>query len=73
MEVAIVLSRWPIRNKLLLGIALLVVILSTISTSSFQGTYSYRGLVRSLSMPRHRVASGDQAFPTHRRFTGDAG
>ena len=43
------LSRWPIRNKLLLGIALLVIILSTISTSSFQGTYSYRGLVRSLS------------------------
>ena len=38
------LSRWPIRNKLLVGIALLVVILLTMSTSSFQGTYAYREL-----------------------------
>ena len=40
------LSRWPIRNKLLVGIALLVVILLTMSTSSFQGTYAYRELVQ---------------------------
>ncbi len=43
------LSRWPIRNKLLLGIALLLVIVITMSISSFQGTYAYRNLVRSLS------------------------
>ncbi|MCC7085437.1 MAG: HAMP domain-containing histidine kinase [Pirellulales bacterium] len=43
------LSRWPIRNKLLLGIALLLVIVLTMSISSFQGTYAYRNLVRSLS------------------------
>ena len=46
------LSRWPIRNKLLVGIALLVVILLTMSTSSFQGTYAYRELVRSISSRR---------------------
>jgi two-component system, NtrC family, sensor kinase len=44
-----VLGRWPIRNKLLVGIALLVVILLTMSISSFQGTYAYRELVRSIS------------------------
>ena len=43
------LGRWPIRNKLLVGIALLVVILLTMSVSSFQGTYAYRELVRSIS------------------------
>ncbi len=43
------LSRWPIRNKLLLGIALLLVIVSTMAASSFQGTYAYRELVRTLS------------------------
>jgi two-component system, NtrC family, sensor kinase len=44
-----VLSRWPIRNKLLVGIGLLLVILATMSTSSIQGTYAYRELVRSIS------------------------
>ena len=43
------LSRWPIRNKLLLGIALLLVIVLTMTISSFQGTYAYRNLVRSIS------------------------
>lgn len=43
------LSRWPIRNKLLVGIGLLLVILATLSTSSIQGTYAYRDLVRSIS------------------------
>jgi two-component system, NtrC family, sensor kinase len=44
-----VLSRWPIRNKLLVGIALLLVIMFTMSISSFEGTYAYRDLVRSIS------------------------
>ncbi|HEY2761745.1 MAG TPA: ATP-binding protein, partial [Pirellulales bacterium] len=43
------LARWPIRNKLLVGIGLLLVILATMSTSSIQGTYAYRELVRSIS------------------------
>ncbi len=46
-EVA-VLARWPIRNKLLVGIGLLVAIVVTLSVSSFIGVYSYRSLVRSL-------------------------
>ena len=49
------LSRWPIRNKLIVGIALLVVILLTMSISSFQGTYAYRELVRSISSRAHEL------------------
>jgi signal transduction histidine kinase len=44
-----VLSRWPIRNKLLLGITLLLVIVLMMSISSFEGTYAYREVVRSIS------------------------
>jgi two-component system, NtrC family, sensor kinase len=50
-----VLRRWPIRNKLLVGIALLLVILLTMSISSFQGTYAYRELVRSISSRAHEL------------------
>ncbi|MEX2139786.1 MAG: HAMP domain-containing sensor histidine kinase [Pirellulales bacterium] len=40
--------RWPIRNKLLVGITLLLVIVVTLSASGFRGIYAYRGLVKSL-------------------------
>jgi two-component system, NtrC family, sensor kinase len=43
-----VLTRWPIRNKLLLGITLLLVIVVTLSASGLRGVYAYRGLVKSL-------------------------
>lgn len=43
------LSRWPIRNKLLLGLALLLVIVATLSWSGIHGLYAYRGLVKSLT------------------------
>jgi signal transduction histidine kinase len=42
------LSRWRIRNKLLVGIALLLVIVVTLSVSGLRGVYAYRGLVKSL-------------------------
>lgn len=42
------LTRWPIRNKLLIGITLLVVIVVTLSVSGFRAVYAYRGLVKSL-------------------------
>jgi two-component system NtrC family sensor kinase len=42
------LSKWPIRNKLLIGLALLLVIVLTLSWSAFYGLYAYRGLVKSL-------------------------
>jgi two-component system, NtrC family, sensor kinase len=42
------LSKWPIRNKLLFGIGLLLVIVLTLSASGFLGVYAYRALVRSL-------------------------
>jgi signal transduction histidine kinase len=43
-----VLTRWPIRNKLLVGITLLLVMVVTLSASGFRGVYAYRGLVKSL-------------------------
>lgn len=42
------LSKWPIRKKLLFGIGLLLVIVVTLSVSGFLGVYSYRALARSL-------------------------
>lgn len=42
------LTRWPIRNKLLTGIVLLLVIVGGLCWSAFQGPYAYRSLVRSL-------------------------
>ncbi len=42
------LSKWPIRNKLLFGIGSLVVIVATLSASGFISVYAYRSLVRSL-------------------------
>jgi signal transduction histidine kinase len=50
-EVAL-LSKWPIRNKLLIGLALLLVIVVVLSWGGIEGLYAYRSLVRSLS---HRV------------------
>jgi signal transduction histidine kinase len=45
-----VLSKWPIRNKLLIGIALLVVIMGVLSIAGGVGVYRYRDLVRSLEL-----------------------
>jgi two-component system, NtrC family, sensor kinase len=42
------LSKWPIRNKLLCGIGLLLVIVATLSWSGFHSVYAYRSAVRSL-------------------------
>jgi len=44
-----VTKRRPIRNKLLLGGALVGIMVAVLSASSFLGVYSYRRLVRSLS------------------------
>ena len=41
-------SRWSIRRKLLVCLALLFVIVLGLSSSSFRGAYSYRGLVRGI-------------------------
>ena len=46
------LSHWPIKKKLLVGLLLLLVIVVTIAFSGFRGVYAYRGLARSV---RHRV------------------
>jgi hypothetical protein len=44
-----VLSHWPIRNKLQLGLGLLAVSVLTLFGSAYYGLYAYRGLVKSLS------------------------
>src|SRR5262249_12285737 len=41
-------ARWPIRNKLLWGVTLLLVPIATLSVSTLYSCYAYRGLVRSL-------------------------
>ena len=43
------LSRWPIRKKLTLGIALLLVTVSILAFSGFQGVYAYRELAKRVS------------------------
>jgi two-component system NtrC family sensor kinase len=42
-----VLSKWPIRNKLLTGIGLLIVIVAALSWSGLHGVYAYRHAARS--------------------------
>ncbi len=42
------LSSWPIRNKLLLGLVLLLAIVGTLCWSGFHGLYEYRSLLKSL-------------------------
>lgn len=43
------LSHWPIRTKLKLGLGLLVVTVLALFASAYYGLYAYRGLVKSLS------------------------
>lgn len=43
------MSKWPIRNKMLLGLALLLVIVTALSGSGFIGLYAYRSTVKSLA------------------------
>lgn len=47
-EVSLVLSKWPIRNKLITGLGLMLVIVGVLSWSGFYGLYSYRALLKSL-------------------------
>jgi len=41
-EVAAMLSRWPIRYKLMLGVATMFLIVAGLSFSGFKGVYAYR-------------------------------
>jgi two-component system, NtrC family, sensor kinase len=45
----VIFSRWPIRNKLQLGLGLLAATILTLFGSAYYGLYAYRGLVKSLS------------------------
>jgi two-component system NtrC family sensor kinase len=71
-----VLSRWPIRYKLLLGVAMICAIVAILSFSSLRGVYAYRQLVRSLSRRAEELPAaakltaevGELRF-AHRQFT----
>ncbi len=47
------MTRWSIRNKLLVCIALLCAVIATLSYSAFSGVYAYRQITRSIT---HRAA-----------------
>ncbi|MEX0712503.1 MAG: ATP-binding protein [Pirellulales bacterium] len=49
------LSKWPIRAKLVVGLCLLLVIVATLSWGGIHGLYAYRSLVRSLSRRVHEL------------------
>jgi two-component system NtrC family sensor kinase len=57
------LARWPIRYKLLLGLALLLTMVATLGWNSFQGLYDYRDLLKNLE----RVAELPRATELARR------
>jgi len=44
-----VLSKWPIRYKLILGFSLLLAVVATLTGAGLYGFYAYRSLVKSLS------------------------
>jgi signal transduction histidine kinase len=57
-EVA-VLSRLPIRNKLLFGVTLLLAIVVGLSFSGYQGVYAYRALARGISQRAIEIPIAD--------------
>lgn len=44
------ISRWPIRTKLIIGILLLMCSIGALATTSFVGVYAFRGLTKSLRL-----------------------
>jgi signal transduction histidine kinase len=57
---SVLFSRWPIRNKLQLGLGLLAVSVLTLFGSAYYGLYAYRGLVKSLSARSTELPLADQ-------------
>ena len=55
-----IFSRWPIRNKLQLGLGLLAASVLTLFGSAYYGLYAYRGLVKSLSARSAELPLADQ-------------
>ncbi len=43
------LSRWPIKRKLQIGVSLLAVIVLCLGINGLRGAYAYRGLARGIS------------------------
>lgn len=54
------ISRWPIRLKLRLGIALLTCMLAAMSVTSFIGVYAFRGLAKSLRLRAPELSASSQ-------------
>jgi signal transduction histidine kinase len=66
-----VLSHWPIRTKLKLGLGLLLATVLALFGSAYYGLYAYRGLVRSLSWRSAELplASDVQQWVSNLRIT----
>jgi signal transduction histidine kinase len=47
--IVVLFSRWPIRDKLRVGLGLLAISVLTLFGSAYYGLYNYRGLVKSVS------------------------
>lgn len=45
-----IISRWPIRTKLIIGITLLMCTIGALAVTSFVGVYAFRGLTKSLRL-----------------------
>ncbi|MFT7640841.1 MAG: two-component system NtrC family sensor kinase, partial [Pirellulaceae bacterium] len=54
------LTRWPIRKKLLFGIAMLFLIVAILAISSFHSVYAYRKLARSISIRATELPYADE-------------
>ena len=59
-DLHVIFSRWPIRNKLQLGLGLLAATILTLFGSAYYGLYAYRGLVKSLSARATELPLADQ-------------
>jgi two-component system, NtrC family, sensor kinase len=56
----VLFSRWPIRNKLRLGLGILAASILTLFGSAYYGLYAYRGLVKSISARSAELPLADQ-------------
>jgi two-component system NtrC family sensor kinase len=56
----VLFSRWPIRNKLRLGLGIIAASVLTLFGSAYYGLYAYRGLVKSISARSAELPLVDQ-------------
>ena len=50
VSITAMISRWPIRTKLIIGIIVLMCMIGALAATSFVGVYAFRGLAKSLRL-----------------------